>query len=194
MSIRPTHLAVLALLCGCANAPAAEHAAVRDQDPAPRDSVVGKADIPPLDRGGTLFDSATVDVDGDGTAERVELGVTNAGRNDKGEMEWDVHTQWAVVVRDGPDSYPLSQRYVGAAAFWVIAGDSTRPAEILVQTIDLSTSGGGTQLEKFVYNRQRGGYVRTGSLEGFGPRALYRGPPAELKSLLGPTSWRGETP
>lgn len=194
MSIRPAHMAVLALLCACAGAPAAEHAVINEQGPVQRDTVILKADFPPLESVGALFDSATVDVDGDGTAERVELGVTNAGRDERGVMAWDIHTEWAVVVRDGPDSYPLSRQYAGAAAFWIIVGDSTRSAEILVQTIDLSTSRGGTRLEKFVFDRRRGGYVRTGSLEGFGHHALYRGPPADLKTLLGPTSWRGEEP
>jgi hypothetical protein len=197
MIVRPAHVAALALLCACADAPAAERTAVRGQaSTVPRDTVVQKADIPPLDRGGTLLDSATVDVDGDGTPERVELGV-NAGRDEQGEWNWDVHNQWQVVVRDGPDSYPLLYETVeGAAAFWVILSDSTHPAEILVQTSGLTTSGGGTRLQKFVFDRQRRGYVRTGELDGRGHRALYRGPPAyaEMTDLFPPTSWRGEEP
>lgn len=191
MSMRPPHLAALALLCACANAGAEDRAATREPASAPPDSVVRKADVGPLESSGTLFDSLTVDVDGDGVAERVDLGV-NAGRDERGVMNWDIHTTWLVVVRDGPDSYPLLQEIAGAAAFWVIAGDSTHPAAILVQTADLTTSGGGTRLDRFVFDRSRDGYVRTGRVEAWG-RAFYRGP-SEPGMLLPPTGWRGELP
>jgi hypothetical protein len=190
MIVHPTRLATLALVCACAGTPAAERTATADRAPVERDTVVRRANVPPL---ATLFDSATVDVDGDGTAERVDLGV-DAGRDERGVMQWDIHNQWSVIVRDGPDSYPLLHECCpGAAAFWVIAADSTQPAAILVQTSDLTTFHGGTRLQKFVFDRARGGYLRTGMVEGSGPRAFYRGP-QEPTDLLPPTSWRGGDP
>ncbi|MFL5542381.1 MAG: hypothetical protein ACJ8J0_25565 [Longimicrobiaceae bacterium] len=193
MIIRPARLVVFALACACADAPASERAPARgagEESSTQRDTMVRKADIPPLP---TLFDSVTVDVDGDGTAERIDLG-TEAGRDERGRMNWDHTNVWLVVVRDGRDSYPLLQESIpGAAAFWVIAGDSTHPAEILVQTSGLTTIQGGTRLEKFVFDRSRGGYLRTGMVEGWGSRAFYRGPP-EPKELFPPTSWRGGDP
>jgi len=192
MTIRSVRMAALVLLCACADAK--DRAAAREPDPVRPDTVVRKADVGSLDIGGTLLDSVTVDVDGDGTAERIDLGV-NAGRDERGEMQWDIHNQWSVIVRDGPDSYPLLHECCpGSAAFWVIAADSTRPAEILVQTVDLTTSRGGTRLAKFVFDRARGGYVRTGLVEGWGHRAFYRGPSEPKGSLLAPTDWRGDDP
>jgi len=190
MTIRSARGAVLVLLCACAGA---EDRTAREPNTVQPDTVVRKADTGPLGIGGTLLDSATVDVDGDGTPERVELGV-NAGRDERGEMNWDVHNEWSVIVRDGPDSYPLLRECCpGAAAFWVIAADSTGPAAILVQTSNLTTRGGGTRLDRFVWDGSRGGFVRTSRVEGWGT-AFYRGPPAytKLGDLLPPTSWRGE--
>jgi hypothetical protein len=188
----PIPALALALACACARADGDGQVAARALTPVQPDTVVHKAHVPLF---GTFLDSATIDVDGDGTAERVDLGVS-ASRDERGVMNWDHIETWSVVVRDGPDSYPLFQGYTGAAAFWVIAADSTQPAAILVQTSDLTTSRGGTRLEKFVFDRSRGGYVRTGVVEGSGTRALYRGPPAyaEQGDLLAPTGWRGETP
>jgi hypothetical protein len=189
--IRPSHLAALAFVCACTNIPASQQPTMQDkaeESSVERDIVVRKADIGPLV---TLYDSITIDVDGDGTAERVELGV-NAGLDDRGEMNWDIHNEWSVIVRDGPDSYPvLHETISGAAAFWVIAADATDPAAILVQTSGLTTSSGGTRLEKFVFDRSRGGYVRTGVVDGQGHRAFYRGPRG-FANLLPATSWRGE--
>jgi hypothetical protein len=188
MTIRPTHLAALAFVAACAGTPAAEQEAGEESSVA-RDPVVRKAEeMAPLV---TVFDSITIDVDGDGTAERVELGV-NAGADERGVMEWDIHNQWSVIVRDGADSYPLLHETIsGAAAFWVIAADSTRQAAILVQTSGLTTSSGGTRLEKFVFDRSRRGYVRVGVVDGQGPRAFYRGPRG-FEHLLPPTRWRGD--
>lgn len=174
MIVRPARLAVLALVCACAGSSARERPATQEageESSVQRDTVVRKAEVEPL---GTLYDSVTVDVDGDGTAERVELG-SNMSRD---ERYRDVHHRWSVIVRDGPDSYPLLHEYMDAvAAFWVIPADSTRPAEILVQTSALYGPTEGTRLEKFVFDRSRGGYARTGLVEGWGSgHAFYRGP------------------
>lgn len=174
MIIRATRLAALALVCACTAAPAEEpaaaHAAERGERSAGRDTVVRAAHVEPL---ATLYDSATADVDGDGTAERVELG--SSASPDQGAQ--DVHDQWSVIVRDGLDSYSLLHEYVpAAAAFWVIPADSAGPAAILVQTSAVYGPSEGTRLEKFVFDRSRGGYVRTGSIEGWAGHAIYRGP------------------
>jgi hypothetical protein len=195
MPIRSARVAVLVLLTACDRAGAHDRTAAREPNLVHSDTVVRKADVGPLGSGGTLLDSATVDVDGDGTPERVELGV-NAARDERGVMNWDIHNEWSVIVRDGTDSYPLLRECCpGAAAFWVIPADSTGSGAILVQTSSLTTSGGGTRLDRFVWDGTRGGYVRTGRVEGWGT-ALYRGPPAytQLGDLLPPTSWRGERP
>ena len=174
MLIRPARLAALAFVCACAGTAAEERPAARQESEASsvqRDTVVRKADVPPISN---LYDSVTIDVDGDGTAERIELG-SNIPLD---PTAYDAHHQWSVIVRDGPDSYPLLHEYIDAvAAFWVIPGDSTRPAAILVQASALYGPSEGTRLEKFVFDRSRGGYVRTGVVEGWGSgHAYYRGP------------------
>jgi hypothetical protein len=173
MIIRRAHLAVLAFVCACGGTPAVEQPVAQkksEERSIERDTVVRKAEIEPIE---VLYDSVTIDVDGDGTAERVELG-SNIPRD---ESARDVHHRWSVIVRDGPDSYPLLHEYVPqATGVWVIPADSTRPAEILVQTTTLFGPGEGTRLEKFVFDRSRGGYVRTGSVEGWARHVFYLGP------------------
>lgn len=173
MAFRPIQLAALALACACTRASGAEPSAgAPDGRPAARDTVVRSGEVEPLE---TLYDSVTVDVDGDGTPERVELG-SNVPLD---ESARDVHHRWSVIVRDGADSYPLLHEYISAAAaFWVIPADSTGPAAILVQTTAVYGPTEGTRLEKFVFDRARGGYARTGLVEGWGSgHAFYRGPP-----------------
>jgi hypothetical protein len=173
MILRPAHLAALAFVCACAGTPAAERPAAREEggeSSVERDTVVRTADVEPLP---TLYDSVTADVDGDGTAERVELGSTVS----RDESLRDIHNRWSVIVRDGPDSYPLLHEYAPfVAAFWVIPADSTRPAAILVQTTAVYGPAEGTRLEKFVFDRSRGGYVRTDVVDGRAGHAIYRGP------------------
>lgn len=189
MVIRSIQVAALAIACACSGSAAPEQPAKEGgSGPVERDTVVRSARIGSL---GTVMDSLVFDVDGDGSVESVELGV-NTGPDENGEMLWDVHNEWSVVVRDGPDSYPLLRESLpGVAAFWVVVDDSARPA-IMVQVSNLTTGSSGTRLEKFVFDRARGGYVRTGKVEGWG-RGFYRGPKG-FEDVLPPTSWRGNEP
>lgn len=169
MLLRAHPLVLLAFACACGGTSAAEPPAARDAD-ARRDTVVRAARVEPLE---TLYDSATLDVDGDGTAERIELG-SNIPRD---ERYRDIHHRWSVIVRDGADSYPLLHEYISlAVGFWVIPGDSARPAAILVQASAVFGPTEGTRLEKFVYDRARGGYARTEVIDGWSGHAVYRGP------------------
>ena len=190
--IRPVRLAALALLAACGAAPPesrADPATPAQPSSAATQSATGDTLIRPATPRYpyTLLDSATADVDGDGDAERVELAAT-VELDARGEPLWDDGHQWMVAVRDGADTYPLIERFVpwGGAAFWIVAEDSAGPAAILVQTGSGGTGGGGIRLEKFVFSRARGGYVRTGAVEAFGSPATYRGPPAGI-GILPPT-------
>jgi hypothetical protein len=180
----------LALLAACARPHAAEPPE-RPAAAAPADSVVRPAAIP---KTYTLFDSATVDVDGDGVKERVDLASTTVGRGSDGQLEWDHINGWLVAVIDGDTTYPLLQEGLpGDAAFWIIRGqpDSERAdsVAILVQTSILTAFMAGTRLDRFVFDRARGGFVRTGRVEAWG-RGEYRGPP-EPGGVLVPTPYRG---
>jgi hypothetical protein len=201
--IRPIHLAALAIVSACgAPAESAEKTA-RSPSSASADTLIRPSSSPAdsVVRPDTairvehylLFDSAAVDVDGDGADERIDLAAIMS-RDEDGKLVGDDGAQWLVAVRDGADTYPLLDEFLpGGAAFWIIAGDSLRPAAILVQTSSLTTSGGGTRLEKFVFDRARGGYARTGVVEAFGPAVQYRGPD-EMEHILPPTLFRWRIP
>jgi hypothetical protein len=175
----------LALLGACAQTREPRRAA-KLASTEPPDSVVRA--IPTTDLTSyTVFDSATYDVDGDGVAERADLSAI-VGRSESG-WEWDDNNQWLVAVRDGADAYPLLRESLpGSAAFWIVRTDSIGPPAILVQTSLLTMTGAGTRLEKFVFDREKGGFVRTGSVEAWGP-AEYRGPPDD--DVLPATPYRG---
>jgi hypothetical protein len=191
--IRPICLASLALLAACGSgAPDAPAARADSAVSAPPSSSTATASVdgdtlirPAAPRYAyTLLDSATADVDGDGTPERVDLAAT-VETGDDGRPLWEDGHQWMVAVRDGADTYPLVERFVpwGGAAFWIVAEDSAGPAAVLVQPSALSFGGGGMRLEKFVFDGARGGYARTGDVGAFGTPAAYRGPPAGIGTL-----------
>jgi hypothetical protein len=191
--IRPIRIpiiaAALAILSACdgASRPESAQADTPSGAPAPAaapDTLIRPA-APAYDY--AVLDSATADVDGDGAPERIDLAATVELGSD-GRPLWEDGHHWMVAVRDGADTYPLAQHFVpwGGAAFWVVAEDSAGPPAILVQTSTRSAEHGGTRLEKFVFDRARGGYVRTAVTEAFGV-GPYRGPP-DMPALLPPTS------
>ena len=176
---RPVPLAMLALLAACATHPRGPSAPRAYGPVTARASAADTLIRPAVPRYPyTLLDSATADVDGDGVAERVDLTAT-VELDSGGVPLWDDGHAWMVAVRDGADTYPLMERHVpwGGAAFWIVAPDSAGPATILVQTSMSAGGSGGTRLEAFVFDRTRGGYVRTGDVGAFGHPAAYRGPP-----------------
>ncbi|HEX8275949.1 MAG TPA: hypothetical protein VF615_25155 [Longimicrobiaceae bacterium] len=82
-------------------------------------------------------------------------------------------------MRDGPDTYPLLREHLhwGSAAFWLVDGDSAGPPAVLVLTEWLHYPDAGTRMQKYVFDRSRGGYVRTGSVVAHGDLTRFRGPP-----------------
>lgn len=191
--IRPIHLVLLALVPACGTADADDPPAARADSASAATAVTQGASGDTLIRPAapgypyTLLDSATADVDGDGTPERVELAATVEVGAD-GQPLWEDGHQWMVAVRDGADTYPLVERFVpwGGAAFWIVAEDSAGPAAILVQTSALAFGGGGMRVEKFVFDPARRGYARTGVVQASGRPAVYRGPPPGI-GILPPT-------
>ncbi|HEX8693098.1 MAG TPA: hypothetical protein VF746_11800 [Longimicrobium sp.] len=124
----------------------------------------------------TLIDSAGVDVDADGTEERIEL-YADVGRDTRGRPMWDDGQRWALIVRDDSLAYTLFDDFVqlGSVSFvaWVNAGDT--PSVILVE---VETPSGDT-FESFVFDKQRGGFVRAGSLRaGVSGNIVHRPPPS----------------
>ncbi len=179
--IRPVHLASFALLAACGGtAPAAD--SVRSTGAASpaailEDTLIRPAAVPGHFR---LLDSLSADVDGDGARERVELAAV-VGVDDQGRFQWDDGQEWLVAVRDGADTYPLLREHLhwGSAAFWIVDGDSAAPPAILVLTEMMQYPHAGTRMQKYVFDRSRGGYVRIGSVDAHGDLTRYRGPPPE---------------
>jgi hypothetical protein len=186
--IRPVQFAIFALLTACgAAAPAADPVPPRGEASPVAiagDTLILPAAVPDHFR---LLDSATVDVDGDGATERVDLAAV-LGVDDEGRFQWDDGQEWLVAVRDGADTYPLLREHLhsGSAAFWIMHVDSAGPPAILVLTDWLNYPGGGIRIQEFVFDRSRGGYVRTNSIGGPGSIDQYRGPP-ESGYFLQPT-------
>jgi hypothetical protein len=193
--MRRISLLALAVLAGCARASERDREPDRVPPPPAAASPLADSVVRATRLTGdyfTVFDSITVDVDGDGVAERVDLSA-NVGVDEHGSVNWDVDPpEWRVVVHDGADSYALFRsNQPAAAAFWIVQEDSIRPPAILVQASTLYVGGGGTQLRRFVFDRSRGGYVLEGKVGARGPQAWYRGP-WEMEDLLPRTGWRGE--
>lgn len=59
----------------------------------------------------TLYKEMTLDIDGDGKEEIIELYV-NAGIMDNGQFAWDDGQNWLLVVKDGDKTYPLFDEYI----------------------------------------------------------------------------------
>lgn len=177
--IRPVHIASFALLAACgATPPAADP--VRSTGAASPAAIAGDSLVRPAAVGDHyhLMDSLSADVDGDGALERVDLAAV-VGVDDEGRFQWDDGQEWLVAVRDGADTYPLLREHLqwGSAAFWIAEGDSAGPPAILVLTDRLSYPSGGLRIQKFVFDRPRGGFVRTSAFEGPSSLDQYRGPP-----------------
>lgn len=123
----------------------------------------------------TLLDSASADVDRDGSLERIEL-YAAIERDRRGRLAFDDGQRWAVVVRDSAAVYPLFDGFIqlGSIEFWVVDGDSMPPAILLFQR-----TPHGVLLQKFVFDRQRRAFASQGSLDAVGnvvhqPPAAYR--------------------
>lgn len=121
------------------------------------------AALPPGAR--TLLDSATADVDLDGTPERLEL-YAAVDRDARGRVMWDDGQQWALVVRDGDAVYPLVNERVqlGHLRFWVV----DRGRDSVPVIVVLRETGSGLQVRPFVFDPGRGAFAPAASLEAAG--------------------------
>ena len=52
----------------------------------------------------TLYNKTTLDLDGDGGEEEIDLHV-NAGKTESGLFAWDDGQNWLLVVKDGEKTY-----------------------------------------------------------------------------------------
>lgn len=101
----------------------------------------------------TLYKKITLDIDGDGEEEEIELYV-NAGKMDNGQFAWDDGQNWLLVVKDGEETYPLFDDYVqlGSIDFGTTTFDG-KPGIVM-----LKTQHADKIVQQFTYDKNEKGY------------------------------------
>ena len=97
----------------------------------------------------------TVDIDGDGEEEVIELYV-NAGKMENGLFAWDDGQNWLLVVKDGEKTYPLFDDYVqlGSIDFSTTTFDR-KPGIVMIKTQHSDRT-----VQKFTYDKNEKGYQK----------------------------------
>ena len=103
----------------------------------------------------TLYKKTTVDIDGDGEEEVIELYV-NAGKMENGLFAWDDGQNWLLVVKDGEKTYPLFDDYVqlGSIDFSTTTFDR-KPGIVMIKTQHSDRT-----VQKFTYDENEKGYQK----------------------------------
>lgn len=103
----------------------------------------------------TLYKEMTLDLDGDGKTEIIELYV-NAEKMENGSYAWDDGHKWLLVVKDGETTYPLFNSYVqlGSVDFSTATFDGEPGIVLHVQ------QHANSSVQKFIYNEEQSGYQK----------------------------------
>ena len=103
----------------------------------------------------TLYKKKTIDIDGDGEEEIIELHV-NVGITDNGSFTWDDGQNWLLVVKDGEITYPLFDDYIqlGSLDF------STTTFEGEPGIVIHMTQHSNITIQKFTYDKKEKGYLK----------------------------------
>jgi len=103
----------------------------------------------------TLYKTTTLDTDGDGEEEVIELYV-NAGKTEDGLYAWDDGQTWLLVVKDGEKTYPLFDDFVqlGSIDFSTAQFDG-KPGIVMIMR-----SHSDRIVRKFTYNKDDNGYQK----------------------------------
>lgn len=166
-----------AVVASTDTAPPADSAAA---DGAPADTaavsmtpVIAGGVAPRLPR--TLLDSASVNVDGDSVAERVDL-YADVERDRAGRIAWDDGQRWLLVVRKGDETFTLMDEFVqlGTVGFTAVEHASGDQGAIVAET----RAGSGVRVRSFVFDRAAGGFLARDSVAVSGivvhrPRGTY---------------------
>ncbi|MFC5602009.1 hypothetical protein [Sporosarcina koreensis] len=103
----------------------------------------------------TLYKKTTLDIDGDGEEEAIELHV-NAGKTDSGLFAWDDGQNWLLVVKDGEKTYPLFDDFVQLGSIDFSTGMFDRKPGIVM----IKRSHSDRTVQKFTYDQTEDGYQK----------------------------------
>lgn len=103
----------------------------------------------------TLYKTTTLDLDGDGEEEVIELHV-NAGKMEDGLFAWDDGQNWLLVVKDGENTYPLFDDFVqlGSISFSTARFDG-KPGIVMIKSQHSDRT-----IQKFTYDKAEKGYQK----------------------------------
>ncbi|WP_432360412.1 hypothetical protein [Sporosarcina sp. UB5] len=101
----------------------------------------------------TLYKTVTLDLDGDGEEEVIELHV-NAGKTESGIFAWDDGQNWLLVVRDGEKTYPLFDDFVQLGSIDFSTGRFDKKPGIVMYM----RSHSDRTVQKFTYDKNENGY------------------------------------
>ncbi|MFC5605125.1 hypothetical protein [Sporosarcina koreensis] len=103
----------------------------------------------------TLYKSTTLDLDGDGEDEIIELYV-NAGKMENGLFAWDDGQSWLLVVKDGEKTYPLFDEFVQNGSIEFSTGRFNKKPGIVM----IMSSHSDRKVQKFTYDENENGYQK----------------------------------
>ena len=103
----------------------------------------------------TLYKKTTLDIDGDGEEEEIELYV-NAGKMENGLFAWDDGQHWLLVVKDGEETYPLFDDYVQLGSIDFSTGRFDKKPGIVM----IKSSHSDRSVQKFTYDKNENGYQK----------------------------------
>ena len=103
----------------------------------------------------TLYKTTTVDIDGDGEEEAIELYV-NAGKMENGLFAWDDGQNWLLIVKDGEKTYPLFDDFVqlGSIDFSTTTFDK-KPRIVMIKAQHSDRT-----VQIFTYDKDEKGYLK----------------------------------
>lgn len=103
----------------------------------------------------TLYKSTTLDLDGDGEEEIIELYV-NAGKMENGLFAWDDGQSWLLVVKDGEKTYPLFDEFVQNGSIEFSTGRFNKKPGIVM----IMASHSDRKVQKFTFDENESGYQK----------------------------------
>lgn len=103
----------------------------------------------------TLYKTTTLDMDGDGEDEVIELHV-NAEKMEDGLFAWDDGQNWLLVVKDGEKTFPLFDDFVqlGSIDFSTTRFDK-KPGIVMIKAQHSDRT-----IQKFTYDKAEKGYQK----------------------------------